>query len=170
MRARGFTLIELVMVMVLLSIVSVVAYISLGSYKSHHLSAAAEKVAVDLRYAKNLALSSTKWHGVAFPVNPANTYNIYETDGTTDDTNIKSLLDPSQDFIVNISDDFGGVTISNVDIFGVRQVEFSPLGEPYTDKTDPAPDIDDTGEITLTIGDSSLTVEISRETGRIYIQ
>ena len=167
MRARGFTLIELVMVMVLLSVVSVVAFISLGSYKSHHLSAAAEKVAVDLRYAKNLALSSTTWHGVSFQSDPTNTYNLYETDGSTD-TNIKGLLDASQDFIANIKDDYAGVVISSVNISGGSKVEFDPHGVPYNDKAGAV--LASNGVITLSLGSSSLTVQIASETGRIYIQ
>lgn len=65
-RCRAWTLIELVMVIAILGIVSVVAFINISSYRTHHLYAAAERVADDLRYAKNLALTTTKWHGVLF--------------------------------------------------------------------------------------------------------
>ncbi len=160
---RAFTLIELVMVIVLLSIVSVVAFISITSYQSQHLYAAAERVAGDLRYAKNLALTSTKWHGVSFDV-AGDTYSLYETDGAVD-TNIKDLQDPGEDFIVDLSDDYQGVTISSVDIDGGSQVEFSPLGVPYTDKTGSA--IASIGIITLS---NDVTVRIAPETGRVYIE
>lgn len=160
---RGFTLIELVMVLALLSIVAVVAFVAIGSFQTHHLYAAAEKVAGDLRYAKNLALTSTKWHGVSFNVD-ADTYSLYETDGITD-TAIKKPEDPGQDFIVDLSDDYSGVSISSVDIDGGTKVEFDPYGAPWTDKTGSA--IAAVGIITLS---DDVTVRIAPETGRIYIE
>ena len=156
-------MIELIMVIVLLSIVAVVAFISIASFQTHHLYAAAEKVAGDLRYAKNLALTSTKWHGVYFNV-AGDTYRLYETDGTVD-TNLLDLQDPGQDFIVDLSDDYQGVTISSVNIDGGTKVEFDPYGVPWTDKTGSA--TASIGAITLS---DNVTVLIAPETGRIYIQ
>lgn len=164
---NGFTLIELIMVMVLLSIVSVTAFIAISSYRTQHLYAAAERIAGDLRYAKNLALTSTKWHGVVFNVDPANTYSLYETDGLTD-TLIKKPEDPGQDFTVNLSQDYSGISISNVSISGGSQVEFNPYGAPYTDKTGSA--LTSTGIITLSGGGPTASVCISPESGRIDIQ
>jgi len=161
---KGFTLIELVMVIVILGIVSVVGFIAISSYQTQHLYAAAERIAGDLRYAKNLALTSTKWHGVAFDAGN-NTYRLYETDGEID-TAIKSPINPSTDYVVDLSDDYKGVTMSDVDIDDGIQVEFSPLGVPYTDKK--------TGNAILSVGiitlSDDVTIRIAVETGRVSIQ
>jgi prepilin-type N-terminal cleavage/methylation domain-containing protein len=209
---RAFTLIELIMVMVLLSIVMVTAFINISSYRTQHLYAAAERVADDLRYAKNLALTTTKWHGVIFSaggvglIEPAfsgksgaayafgppppsssttttttlppaippsslslgqNQYAIFVTNGITD-TIIKKPEDSTQDYIINVSNDYPGVTISSVNIDGINRVEFSPLGVPYTDTN--ANPISSIGIITLSGGGSTVTVRIAPESGRVYVQ
>ena len=167
MRTSGFTLIELAIVIVILLIGSVVVFLSISSYRSINLRTAAEKVSNDLRYAKNLSLSSTKWHGVAFQLSPVNTYNLYETDGTTD-TDIKTPEKSEQDFVINLNRDYGGVFVTNVNIDGNSKIEFSPEGIPYTDKL--GVKISSIGIITLATDNSSVTVRIDPETGRVYIQ
>lgn len=166
-RRRAWTLIELVMVIVLLAIVGVVSFAAIGSYRSQYLRAAAGKIANDLSYAKNLAQTSSTWHGVSFNLTPVNTYSLYETDGSTD-TAIKSPQDPDQNYGVDVENDYSGVLISNVDISAGSKVEFDPYGMPYDDKTGSALTAD--GIITLSIAGSTLTVRIAAGTGRIYIQ
>jgi len=164
---RGWTLIELVMVLVLLVIVGVVSFAAIDSYRTQYLRAAAERIANDLSYAKNLAQTSSTWHGVSFSITPLNSYSLYTTDGAID-TAIKSPQDPDQDYGVDIESDYSGVLISNVNIGAGSKVEFDPYGVPYTDKTGSALTAD--GVITLSIAGSTMTVMISAGTGRIYVQ
>lgn len=164
---RAFTLIELVMVMVLIAIMAATVSVVISSYQTQHLRAAVERIANDLRYAKSLALSSSKWTGIAFQASPTNTYNIYQTDGTTD-TKIKFPQYPTQDYIVNLNNDYKGVGISSVNISSGSKVEFDPYGTPYDDKNGSA--LAATGVITLSGNGSSVTINISAATGRIYIQ
>ena len=198
------------MVIALIGIVSVVAFVGITSFQAQHLYAAADRIAGDLRYAKNMALTSTSWHGIGFsiaseslidpakpgaayafspppstptttvttttlpPVVPpsslvleSNQYAIFETDGSTD-TIIERPGDPGEDYVVDLSDDYQGISITNVDIDGIGRVEFSPLGVPYTDKN--ANPISSIGIITLSSDDSSITVRIAPQSGRIYIE
>jgi hypothetical protein len=114
-----------------------------------------------------LAISSARWQGVAFQTAPTNSYNLYTTDGTTD-TNLKKPEDTTQDFIVTLSSEYQGVTITSIDIGGGNKVEFSPYGVPYTDKTGST--IAATGQITLAGNGTTLTAYISPESGKISIQ
>ncbi len=163
------------MVISLLGVVATVAFISISSYKTHHLYAAAERIAADIRYAKNLALTTAKWHGVLFA---ANHYSIYETDGATD-TTIKSLMSPAANYVVDLSLEYHDVSIAALVNLGSSKVEFSPHGVPYHDKNGAALGL--TGEVVLAGvgaggggcacgGASYLSVYISPQTGRIYIQ
>lgn len=169
MRNRpAFTFIEMVMVIVLLGIVLAIGFVSINSYQTHHQRTAAERIANDLRMARNLALSSAKWHGVIFStIN--NNYSVYSTDGTTD-TLLKKTYDPGQDYIVNIASDYQNVVISSVSIGGVGvKVEFDPYGVPWTDKN--GSQLGSNGIITLTAGDGSTSnILIEPNTGRISVQ
>lgn len=162
----AFTLIELVMVIVLIAIMAATVSVVISSYQTQHLRAAAERIASDLRYAKSLALSSARWHGAAFQAAPVNTYNLYETDGTTD-TNLKKPEDMSKDFIINLVSEYQGVTLTAVNIGGGSKVEFSPYGVPFTDKNGSA--IAAAGVITLSGNGSTVTAVISPESGRVSI-
>ncbi|MFA6548526.1 MAG: GspH/FimT family pseudopilin [Candidatus Margulisiibacteriota bacterium] len=163
---KGHTLIELIIIMVLLSILSITSFIALNSYRAQYLRAAAERLVSDLNYAKNYALSSTQWTGMAFQVTPNNTYSVYTTDGVADVT-IKSPQDPGRDFAVSVPADYPGVEIDSVNIGGGSKVEFSPLGVPYPDKSSAA--LAATGTIVLSKSGSTITVDIAPETGRVYI-
>lgn len=158
-------MIELVMVIVLLGIIAVTSFVVIRSYQTHHLYAAAERIAADLRYAKNLALTTTKWHGASFNL-LTDTYQLYETDGATD-TVIEKPEDPAEGFVVDLANEYRGVGISSVNIDGGNKVEFSPLGIPYTDRNGSA--IASTATITLSSGGSSVRVQIAPQSGRIYI-
>lgn len=170
----GHTLIELVMVTALLGIIAFVAFISITSYKTHHLYAAAERLANDLRYAKNLALTSARWHGVSFS---GSTYTLYETDGATD-TNIKNPAKPAEDYVVNLLADYDDVSISALVNLSGSKIEFSPSGVPYNDKNGSA--LAAAGSVLLAgVGAGGgcacgnvalLSVNIAAQTGRIYIQ
>jgi prepilin-type N-terminal cleavage/methylation domain-containing protein len=175
-RKRGFTLIELVIVTSLLGILAWISVLDIGSYQAQHFRAALERIAADLRYVKNLALTTSKWHGVIFDVG-SNTYTLYETDGVTD-TPLTNLVYPDQDYSVNLTDDYHGVALSALINLGGTKVEFSPYGVPFTDKNGSA--LSATGMVVVaghpsaggcTCGDVSyINVNIAPQTGRIYIQ
>lgn len=166
MSARGFTIIEAIIMIAVVGILAVVTVVVISSsIGSVQLSSAGDKLAADLRYAQSMAAGEGKWYGVSFEADPANYYTLYTTTGTVDTV----INDPNKNgsgFVVYTNQLFT-VTL-NATIEGGRQVEFSPLGTPYTDKSASA--ISSEGVVTLTRGTSSLTVRITPNTGRIYSQ
>ena len=167
MKKRGFTTLEFVVVLVVMLIVSVFVAIALNPYRAVKLDAAAQKVKTDLLYTRNLALSTAKWCGVSFEVDPVNIYTVFETDGVTD----KEIENPSQfgtDFVVDLYDYYSGVKINSVNIGGGNKVEFHPLGDPYDDRLGSALTV--TGAITLEYSGLTKTILITPNTGRTSIQ
>jgi len=162
---QGYTLIELVMVMVIIAILSVAIMVSISSYKTQHLRAAADRILSDLNYAKNIAEISNKWMGITFST-VSNSYSLYETDGITD-TTIKDTSNSGRDYTIVLANDYSGVIISSVNIGSGTKVEFNPRGMPFTDKTAGA--LGSNGLITLSQGNSSAVITIDYQSGRINI-
>ena len=166
MKKNGFTIIELVIVIVLLGIMAVAVSISLAPSSAIRLDTAAKKVAADLRYARSTAFSFAKWHGISFQADPVNIYTVYQTNGTTDAT-IKDPASLGSNFIVNIPALYGGVSIVSANIAGGSKVEFSPIGVPYNDIKGAA--IVSAGTITLQYMGNTKTISITPNTGYISI-
>jgi Tfp pilus assembly protein FimT len=166
-KRAGFTVFELIVIMIVIAVISIFVFISLNPYKGIRLNAAAQKVAADLLYTRNLALSTAKWYGVSFEVDPINTYGVYETDGTTD-AYIENPARLGENFILNLNNYYGGVKIGGVSIAGGKKVEFSPLGRPYDDRTGSA--LVAAGAITIEYAGLTKTVEIAPNTGRINVR
>ena len=134
MKRKAFSLPELIVMLVIMGILAVVSFVALDPYRGIKLDAGAKKVAADLQYIRNLALSTAKWSGISFEVDPVNTYTAYETDGSTY-TPIENPAKLGTNFVVDIHNYYSGIKIDSVDIDGGSKVEFHPLGRPYNDRT-----------------------------------
>ena len=167
MKKKGFTLVELITVITVMIILVAVGFITLDPYKAVKLDAAAKKVAMDLRYAQNLALSTVKWLGISFEADPLNTYTVYQTDGMIDSV-IENPSELGKDFIVDLFDYFGGVKISNVNFGGGNKIEFNPLGVPYDDKNGST--LTEEAVVALSYRGLAKEIRITPNTGRVYIQ
>lgn len=164
---RGFTLIEAASVIIILIILAIGSFVYIGFTNGIKLDAAAQKMAADIRYAQSRAMSYTVWHGVIFNVNPANTYSVYSTDGTTD-----TAVDDPAKFGSNLTVDVNalyGATINSVYIQeGGNQIEFSPLGAPWTDKNGLI--LSSEASVVLGLGSQTKTVTITPNTGKVNIE
>ncbi|MFA5187264.1 MAG: type II secretion system protein [Patescibacteria group bacterium] len=115
---RGFTMVELVLSMGLLSVVALLAISYSFSVGSVSVDSASWRIQADIRHAQQLSTSTGESHGVIFV--QGGTYTVYR--GQVDDP-VTDPLDGSP--MVRDLSAFGGVAIDNG-----YQVEFNGLGKP----------------------------------------
>jgi len=162
-REAGFTLIELVLVIIVVAILSAGANVAMDGMSRTKLHGAGRRLISDLRYAQQVTLTKQIRHGIIFS---ANAYTVFEN-------NLPS--DPARnpqgggDFIVDFTTgEFGGVTIATASpgttLPGLL-VKFTSRGEPL-DGTN-APLTTATNQVTLTYKGFSRNITITPETGKV---
>jgi len=150
---RGFTLIELIAVIVIIAIAAMLAIPMFGSAASAQIRAAADMVAADLEYAKSMAISRQKTYTVTFDES-AESYSI------TDESGIISHPVTHKDYVVNFKEDgrVNKVNIVDADFASSEQVSFTYLGSP-----------DNGGSVTLSGGTKTMTITVEAVTGYVSI-
>ncbi len=164
MRRKGFTVIEMVIVMLVTGIITVVLGADLtSSLRSAKLYATRYRLASDIMYAQNLAVTQQVRHGVVF--DPAqNTYALYRINNTTIVTNPLTQTP----FVVALSNDTNTAGVSIVSAsFGsptTNQVEFDSYGAPYSNATVA---LTQPGSVTLSMGATTAAVIVTNTTGKV---
>lgn len=151
---RGFTLIEILIVIVILAIAAMTAIPMMGSAASVQIRSAGNMIAADLEYAKSLAISKGQNFSVVFDEG-AESYSIVDQDGNT----ISHPVKKGFDYVIDFEDEgLGRVEIADADFDGASQVQFDYLGSP-----------DNGGTVHLQAGDMSATVSVEPVTGYITV-
>lgn len=154
----GFTLIEIVIVIVVISIAALLAIPMMSSAASLQIRSAANMLAADLEYAKSMAISRGQNYSVVYDVN-ADSYKIVGPDGvTTIDHPVKKgfpyVVDFQNESRLNrvdiVSADFGGTSPPTV--------TFDCLGSP-----------DSGGSVVLQADSITKTITVEPVTGFISI-
>jgi prepilin-type N-terminal cleavage/methylation domain-containing protein len=163
--SAAFTFIELIVVMVVLGIAALLAVPMFSSAADSQLQAAANTIAADLEYVKNLAITRQMNYTMVF--DPATeSYRVQETaTGTT----IAHPTKPGLTFQVNFAGDnrTSQVNIATTSFDGVSSITFDYLGTPYSGTgTASAMTV---GQISLSAGTFATTVTIEPVTGYISI-
>jgi type II secretory pathway pseudopilin PulG len=153
----GFTLIELVSIIVILSILSVTAFFAWPG-TSINLGAEAQQVANDLRYTQALAM--TKGQRYRFVITSSTTYQIANSSGT-------AILNARGTTSTTL---FTGLSFGTLTNLPNSLVVFNGNGIPYTTTGSPGTALAATASIPITGGSSTKTITITPSTGRILVQ
>jgi len=158
----GFTVIELIVVCVIISITALIAIPMIGSAASDQAGSAANILAADIEYAKNLAISRQQNYYVVFDTTN-NSYEVQDKDRNV----ISHPVNSGKDFVVKFDEDnrLGRVKIKTVDFDSSDTVFFDYLGSPYNGFSNPL----NSGSVILEAGEYSLTISIEPVTGYITI-
>ena len=179
MRRRGFTLVEILAVLVIIGIASAIVVPHLGTRDDLRCAAAARIAVADLIYAQNVAISTQKTVYVKFDVTNKN-YTLLSTAATGGDvamTNPLTQQTYTQIFgsaskgleTVNLgSAVFDGIDPNYTNCFTIA---FDEMGAPYAFSYSQSNknDLKD-GTIVLTSGSFSTTITVSPYTGEIKVQ
>ena len=161
MNRRGFTLIELVLLILIIAILAAVLYPK-GDINTIRAAAVARKLLSDLRYAQQLANATQARHGVNF--NSATQYTVFKNN----DSGI-AATDPmkSGSYVVNMTGDFAGATVSNTLTSGI--VRFDSLGIPYEGANGSQAALAAARTITVSAAGTVKTITIEPNTGQVWM-
>ena len=167
---RGFTLIEVMVIAVVVIILAIVTIPRLMTIGEVRLHMAVRKVAQDLRYAHEYAVINNVDTRVSF--NSANeTYAVSRYVGGA--TGWETITDPTtgEDFIVTLNNgEYKGVTIESADFDGNSAVGFDAMGIPH----EPDDPMEWIGTVNLKAGlgagARTSSVFVDPDTGRVYLQ
>lgn len=125
-RAAGFTMIEILMVVVILAVAAMIVVPSLSSAADMQVRSAANAIAADLDYARGLSVTRQKNYSVVFDPD-TESYQIQDDTAAV----IKNPL-TNQDFAVDVDADsrLRQVDINSADFDGDGSITFNYLGAP----------------------------------------
>ncbi|MFZ5802666.1 MAG: pilus assembly FimT family protein, partial [Candidatus Omnitrophota bacterium] len=162
-KGRGFTLLELAIIMVILGILALVVMPQIvGAIQSLRLNNAANKFAADVRYIRDIALQWHDTYGVEINAS-TETYSFFRWTGSSK----QNVLDPYKNqpmtYQISTAMESSGVEIASSTLTEVR---FDAFGTPRdlngTALSGPA-------TVVLQIGALSRTVRITHQTGFVEI-
>ena len=163
----GFTLVEVIMVLAIITIISVVIISRSGSF-SADLPAQTEILKTHLRYTQNLGMSSGRPAEIYGITCDTNFYWLFK--GIDPDANIVTLLDDPR-YDTN-NDDKLNLSVKNIDITTAFTIFFDDRGIPYTAYTDENTNTPLASDFTIIVrpdGEASPTetITITQHTGFI---
>ncbi len=160
----GFSLIELLIVIVILGIAAAIAVPMISSAASMQIRAAGSMVAADLEYAKSMAISRGQMYSVVFDAGNE-TYEIRDPNNSVIGHPIKKGFTYVVDFANDGRLDRVDVVSANFD--GETTIGFDYLGSPYS--VGGSSSALNSGVISLQAGGISKTVTIEAVTGFISV-
>ena len=152
---RGFTVIEILIVMVIITIAALTAVPMMSSASSIQIRSAASMIAADLEYAKSMAISRGQNYSVRFDQN-ADSYQLEDQDNNV----IQHPVKKGFDYLVDFGNDtrLNRVDITGANFSGNPDVEFDSMGSP-----------DSGGTVSLQAGGTTVTIMVEPITGYISI-
>lgn len=151
---RGFTIIEILIVVVIIAIAAMMAVPMIGSADSMQVRSAADVIAADLEYARSMAISRQREYTVVF--NTSNeSYQLEDSSGV-----IEHPVRKGFQYIVDFgsSSQLNKIDIVSASFGGTSQISFSPAGTPSSG-----------GVVSLQAGGTTATISVEPVTGFIMI-
>ena len=159
----GFTLVELIIVIVIISIAALTAIPMMSSAASVQIRSAANMLTADLEYAKSMSISRGQNYSVVFDKD-AESYRIEDQDGNV----IPHPVKKGFGYVIDFQNDgrLNKVDIVDADFDATSVVKFDYLGSPYNGNSSPL----NSGVVSLKAGGTTTTVRVEAVTGFISIQ
>jgi len=159
----GFTLVELLIVVAIITIAALTAIPMMSSAASVQIRSAANMLTADLEYAKSMSISRGQNYSVVFDKN-TESYRIEDQDGNV----IPHPVKKGFDYVIDFQNDgrLNKVDIVDADFDGTSEVKFDYLGSPYNGSDTPL----NSGVISLQAGVTITTVSVEAVTGFISIE
>ncbi len=162
---RGFTMVELVLVLTLLGLLAWVAYPRFATYYEIKLDAAARRVAADLRYAQSQSIGTRKVHGLLFEP-AAGRYTVFaQTPGTP----VTDPADRSKPLQVDFSarTEYRGVVLESATFGSTPGIRFDYFGVP---RDTAGVELASPGRIVLAYQGYADTIEVTPGTGKVAVR
>jgi prepilin-type N-terminal cleavage/methylation domain-containing protein len=166
---RGFTLIEMATVVVILAILTAIALPSMAQSDELTASAAARQVLSDLLYAQSQAIATQNKQFVSFSLTGSGGYTVYSSPTTI-------MTNPTTQAPYTITMGTGpmaDVALSGVTLDTATNVvlAFDEVGCPYACQSTTATPVAlaNTGTISLTCGTATIVLSIEPDTGNITV-
>ncbi|SRR5579883_91457 len=157
MQQKGFTVVELIIVLVVISILAVGAFISWPG-RGINVYGQATQLANDVRYTQ--VLSMTKGQRYRLVKTSSTTYQIQNSSGT-------AIIGAMGSTTVTLGTGISFGTLTNLPN---SLIAFDGNGTPYVDTGSPGTALSSTATMPLTDGSNTNTVSITPQTGRVTIQ
>ncbi len=166
-RSIGFTLVEILMVVVILGIIAAIIIPQLGSRDDLKLAAAARGMIADLSYAQSQAIATQTRQFVVFGQTQ---YSLKKQSGSALQL-ISHPVNPGTFVVDYTSGTLSGIIISECDFAGQATIGFDELGSPmaYNTATNTISTLTSAGTIRIQSGDLSLTISIEPYTGEMSV-
>ncbi len=160
----GFTIIEILIVVVILAIAAMTVVPMMSSAASMQIRSAANMIAADLEYAKSMAISRGQHFSVVFD-KTTESYRIEDQNGSV----IPHPVQKGSNYIIDFRNDgrLNRVDIVDADFDTANAITFDYLGSPYSGTTTSSPL--NSGVVNLQGGSMTKTITVEPVTGYISI-
>ena len=167
---RGYTLIEVLVVVTILGIAAAVVTPNLSQAGVFRIQAAVRTLVSDISFAQMDALGYQEQRALVFDVDE-NLYTLVEVQDSTVDVENNAIYDinrPDQRYVVSFDrEEFGGTFIESVEFDGDNVLIFDEIGGPVA--TAGSSTLSDGGSVVLAGPLSRFRIDVAAFTGRITV-
>ena len=154
---RGYTLIEVLIVVAILGVVSAAVVPSMLAAGTMGVQAAARVIVADLLYAQNEAIAHQATRAVVFEPDE-NRYRLVDENEQT--LTASWINGKANNYLVNFSNDsrFEGVTLVSADFGDGHRIAYDDIGTPTTG-----------GTVLIEYGEHEYRIDVASFTGRVTV-